>query len=96
MEILTMVPVKWACEARHTTAPTVSVRASGTAKATVREQSVLFCVFIPKQGHFQERKGEWSIHEIDLETEARGPALAAAAFEGYARSAKNHCPVSHA
>jgi lipoyl-dependent peroxiredoxin len=46
--------------------------------------------------HFEEREGEWCIHRIDLETEARVPALAAAAFEGYARSAKDHCPVSRA
>jgi osmotically inducible protein OsmC len=46
--------------------------------------------------HFEQREGEWSIRRIDLETEARVPALAAAALEGYARSAKNHCPVSRA
>ena len=46
--------------------------------------------------HFEQREGEWSIHRIDLETEAQVPALAAAALDEYARSAKNHCPVSRA
>lgn len=46
--------------------------------------------------HFEQREGEWSIHRIDLETEAQVPALAAAALDAYARSAKNHCPVSRA
>ena len=53
-------------------------------------------VYTKAKVHFEEREGEWSIHRIDLETEARVPALAAAAFEGYARSAKDHCPVSRA
>jgi osmotically inducible protein OsmC len=46
--------------------------------------------------HFEQREGEWSIHRIDLETEAQVPALAAAALDEYARSATNHCPVSRA
>jgi len=46
--------------------------------------------------HFEEREGEWSIHRIDLETEAWVPALAAAAFEEYAQGAKKNCPVSRA
>ena len=46
--------------------------------------------------HFEERDGEWSIHRIDLETEAWVPDLAAAAFEEYAQGAKKNCPVSRA
>lgn len=53
-------------------------------------------VYTKAKVHFEEREGEWSIHRIDLETEARVPALSAAAFERYARSAKDHCPVSRA
>lgn len=51
--------------------------------------------------HFEERGGEWSIHRIDLETEAwvSGVAVSDAAFatfEEQALIAKKNCPVSRA
>ncbi len=46
--------------------------------------------------HFDERDGGWSIHSIDLDTEASVPNIAAAAFEEQAQSAKKSCPVSRA
>jgi osmotically inducible protein OsmC len=46
--------------------------------------------------HFEERDGGWSIHRIDLDTEASVSDVAMAAFEEYAQSAKKNCPVSRA
>ena len=46
--------------------------------------------------HFEERDGEWSIHRIDLDTEASVSDVAAAGFEEHAQSAKKNCPVSRA
>jgi lipoyl-dependent peroxiredoxin len=46
--------------------------------------------------HFEERDGRWSIHRIDLDTEASVSDIAAAAFEEQAQSAKKNCPVSRA
>jgi osmotically inducible protein OsmC len=46
--------------------------------------------------HFDERDGGWSIHRIDLETEAWVSGLSAAAFDEHAQKAKNDCPVSRA
>jgi osmotically inducible protein OsmC len=48
------------------------------------------------QVHFEQRAGAWSIHTIDLETEAAVPGIAAAAFEEQAQTAKKNCPVSRA
>jgi lipoyl-dependent peroxiredoxin len=46
--------------------------------------------------HFELHDGEWSIHRIDLDTEASVSGVAAAAFEDHAQSAKKNCPVSRA
>lgn len=51
--------------------------------------------------HFEERDGEWSIHRIDLDTEAWVSNVAVsdaafAAFEEQAQIAKKNCPVSRA
>lgn len=46
--------------------------------------------------HFEEHDGGWSIHRIDLETEAAVPGVAATTFEEQAQSAKKNCPVSRA
>jgi lipoyl-dependent peroxiredoxin len=46
--------------------------------------------------HFDERDGGWSIHRIDLDTEASVSDIAAAAFEEEAQNAKKNCPVSRA
>lgn len=46
--------------------------------------------------NFEERDGGWSIHRIDLETEASVPGITASAFEEQALSAKKNCPVSRA
>lgn len=46
--------------------------------------------------HFDERDGGWSIHRIDLDTEAAVSDIAAAAFEEQAQRAKKNCPVSRA
>ena len=46
--------------------------------------------------HFEERDGGWSIHRIDLDTEASISKMAAAAFEEHAQNAKKNCPISRA
>jgi osmotically inducible protein OsmC len=46
--------------------------------------------------HFEERDGGWSIHRIDLDTEALISNVTAAAFADYAQNAKKNCPVSRA
>jgi len=46
--------------------------------------------------HFEERDVGWSIHRIDLDTEASISNVTAAAFEEYAQNAKKNCPVSRA
>jgi len=46
--------------------------------------------------YFEERDGGWSIHRIDLETEASISDMTAAAFEEHAQNAKKNCPVSRA
>jgi osmotically inducible protein OsmC len=46
--------------------------------------------------HFDERDGEWSIHRIDLDTDASVADISAAVFEEQAQSAKKNCPVSRA
>ena len=46
--------------------------------------------------HFEERDGGWSIHRIDLDTEASISEMAAAAFEEHAQKAKKNCPISRA
>jgi osmotically inducible protein OsmC len=46
--------------------------------------------------YFEEREGEWSIHRIDLDTEASVSDVSAAVFEEQAQSAKKNCPVSRA
>lgn len=46
--------------------------------------------------HFDERDGGWTIHRIDLETEASASSVSAAAFDEHAQAAKTNCPVSRA
>jgi osmotically inducible protein OsmC len=46
--------------------------------------------------HFGERDGGWSIHRIDLDTEASISKMAAAAFEEHARNGKKNRPISRA
>jgi osmotically inducible protein OsmC len=46
--------------------------------------------------HFDELDGRWSIHRIDLETEASVSGVSSAAFEEHAQNAKKNCPVSRA
>jgi osmotically inducible protein OsmC len=46
--------------------------------------------------HFEERDGGWSIHRIDLDTEASVSDGTAAAFEEQAQSAKKNRPISRA
>jgi osmotically inducible protein OsmC len=46
--------------------------------------------------HFDERDDGWSIHRIDLDTEATVADITAAAFEEQALLAKKNCPVSRA
>jgi osmotically inducible protein OsmC len=46
--------------------------------------------------HFDEHDGGWSIHRIDLETEASVSGVSPAAFEEHAQHAKKNCPVSRA
>jgi osmotically inducible protein OsmC len=45
--------------------------------------------------HFEERDGGWSIHRIDLDTEA-SISETAAAFEEHAQNVKKNCPISRA
>jgi osmotically inducible protein OsmC len=44
--------------------------------------------------YFEEHDGGWSIHRIDLETEASVSEMATAAFEEQAQDAKKNCPIS--
>ena len=46
--------------------------------------------------HFEERDGGWSVHGIDLDTEASISNVTAAAFKECAQNAKKNCPVSRA
>ena len=46
--------------------------------------------------HFEEHDGGWSIHRIDLDTEASISEMAAATFEEQAQNAKKNCPISRA
>ena len=46
--------------------------------------------------YFESMTAGWSIHRINLETEASVSDVATAAFEEYAQSAKRNCPVSRA
>ena len=46
--------------------------------------------------HFDQQGGAWTIHTIELETEATVPGLDAAGFEAKAQDAKKNCPVSRA
>ena len=48
------------------------------------------------QVHFDQRAGSWSIHAIDLETDAVVPGISSADFEEQAQTAKQNCPVSRA
>ena len=48
------------------------------------------------KAHFEEHDGGWSIHRIDLDTEASISNVTAAAFEEHAQNAKKNCPVSRA
>ncbi|MDA5192928.1 OsmC family protein [Govanella unica] len=46
--------------------------------------------------HFEQRDGGWSIHRIDLDTEASAAGLPEATFQEQAEAAKTNCPVSRA
>ena len=46
--------------------------------------------------HFDQQGGGWSIHTIDLETEAKVPGIDAADFQKRAEETKKTCPVSRA
>ncbi len=46
--------------------------------------------------HFDKQDGGWSIHRIDLKTEASVSDVSAALFEEHAQNAKKNCPVSRA
>ena len=46
--------------------------------------------------HFEQRNGGWSIHTVELQTEAAVPGIDAAKFTEQAQSAKKNCPVSRA
>ena len=46
--------------------------------------------------HFEQQAAGWTIHTIDLETEASVPGIDAAQFEELALGAKKNCPVSRA
>ena len=46
--------------------------------------------------HFEGRDGGWSIHRIDLDTEASISDMAPSAFEEHAQNAKKNCPISRA
>ena len=47
------------------------------------------------KAHFEEGDGGWSIHRIDLDTEAWISDMSAA-FEEHAQNAKRNCPISRA
>ena len=51
-------------------------------------------IHTPARVHFEEHDGGWSIHRIDLETEASVSEMATAAFEEHAQNAKKNCPIS--
>jgi osmotically inducible protein OsmC len=46
--------------------------------------------------HFEQRDGAWTIHTIELATEAAVSGLDTATFEAKAQDAKKNCPVSKA
>jgi len=46
--------------------------------------------------HFDQQAGAWTIHTIELETEASVPGIDATQFEAKAQDAKKNCPVSRA
>ena len=46
--------------------------------------------------HFDQQGGGWTIHTIDLETEAKVPGIDAADFQKRAEETKKTCPVSRA
>ncbi|HEX3810140.1 MAG TPA: OsmC family protein [Rhizomicrobium sp.] len=46
--------------------------------------------------HFDQKDGNWTIHTIELSTEAEVPKITAEAFEEQAQGAKKNCPVSRA
>jgi osmotically inducible protein OsmC len=46
--------------------------------------------------HFDQQTGGWTIHTIDLNTEAKVPGISAADFQKRAEDAKKNCPVSRA
>ena len=46
--------------------------------------------------HFDQKEGGWTIHTIDLETEAKVPGINAADFMKRAEETKAKCPVSRA
>lgn len=45
---------------------------------------------------FDQKNGDWTIHTIELETEAKVPKIAADAFAEMAQQTKKTCPVSKA
>ena len=46
--------------------------------------------------HFDLKDGNWTIHTIELQTEASVPKITAEAFAEQAQGAKKNCPVSRA
>jgi osmotically inducible protein OsmC len=46
--------------------------------------------------HFDKKDAGWTIHTIELDTEAKVPGLAAADFQKRAEDTKKNCPVSRA
>jgi osmotically inducible protein OsmC len=48
------------------------------------------------KAHFDQRDGNWTIHTIELDTEASVPGIPAADFQKLAETAKANCPVSRA
>ena len=46
--------------------------------------------------HFDQRDGNWTIHTIDLETEAAVKGIAPEDFQKRAEATKTACPVSRA
>ena len=46
--------------------------------------------------HFDQQAGNWTIHTIDLDTQAKVPGIDAADFQKRAEETKKACPVSRA
>ncbi|MGE3839062.1 MAG: OsmC family peroxiredoxin [Hyphomonadaceae bacterium] len=61
-----------------------------------RAGAIVERIYTNAKVHFDQRDGGWSIHRIDLETEASVSNVSAAAFEEEAQKAKQTCPVSRA